>query len=233
MSQIGDKFDLPIFRNHALFQQAMTHRSYANENPNNTAHNERLEFLGDAVLNFLSGEFLYKRYPNKSEGELTPLRSALVDEKQLAQFANVLELSQWLRLGRGAEAEGGRRNANLLSSAFEAMIGAYFLDANSSIDAVRVYLEPLFASVVETLAIAAPNVNYKSRFQAWALAQIGENPQYIIISHSGPDHAKEFIAEVRVAGTKYGEGWGRRKQDAEKAAAQAALQRLGIIETSP
>lgn len=226
---MSDQSNLPNFRDKALFSQAMTHRSYTNENPTIKLNNERLEFLGDAVLNFLSGEFLYKRYPQKSEGELTPLRSALVDEKQLAQFAEKLGLNQWLRLGKGAELEGGRQNANLLSSAFEAMIGAYFLDADSDVDVVRLYVEPLFAAVIDTLAIAAPNINFKSRFQAWALAQVGQNPQYVITGQSGPDHAREFTAEVYVVDTKYGVGTGRRKQDAEKNAAKAALQALGLV----
>lgn len=226
---MGNKFDLPVFRNKAFFLQAMTHRSYVNEFPNIKVDNERLEFLGDAVLNFLSGEFLYKRYPQKPEGELTPLRSALVDEKQLAQFAQKLELNRQMRLGKGAELEGGRQNANLLSSAFEAMIGAYFLDADSNVDVVRSYVEPLFVDVIDTLAIAAPSINFKSRFQAWALAQVGKNPQYLIVEQSGPDHAREFTAEVYVADEKYGVGTGRRKQDAEKNAARAALQSLGLI----
>lgn len=231
----GNLFCLPQFCDQGLFQQAMTHRSYVNEHPKGVAsaggvaHNERLEFLGDAVLNFLSGEFLYKRYPKKPEGELTPLRSALVDEKQLAQFARTLGLNQCLRLGKGAELEGGRQNANLLSSAFEALIGAYFLDTDSDINAVRLYIEPLFASVIDTLEIAAPSINFKSRFQEWALAQMGTNPRYTIVGQSGPDHAKEFTAEVYVAAQKYGVGIGRRKQDAEKEAARAALQGLGIV----
>lgn len=229
MNATGNIFDLPNFRNRSLFQQAMTHRSYANEDAQTHAHNERLEFLGDAVLNFLSGEFLYKRYPQKPEGELTALRAALVDEKQLSQFAEVLNLGQWLQLGRGAELGGGRQNANLLSSAFEAMIGAYFLDADSSIDTVRLYVEPLFSSVIEHLATDVANINFKSRLQTWALAQTGQNPQYLITGQSGPDHAKQFTAAVWVAGRQYGEGQGRRKQDAEKAAAKAALQTLGLI----
>lgn len=224
---MSSEFHLPKFCNQQLFQQAMTHRSFINEHPKIRLHNERLEFLGDAVLNFLSGEFLYKEYPDKPEGELTPLRSALVDEKQLAQFAIGLQLDTQLRLGKGAEKEGGRQNDNLLSSAFEAMIGAYFLDAG--IEPVRAYIEPLFASVVEILAIAVSSINYKSRFQAWALAQLHQNPQYLIIGQSGPAHARAFIAEVRVAEKKYGEGIGRRKQDAEKDAARAALAGLGLI----
>jgi len=224
-------FEIPRFQNPVLLRQSLTHRSYVNEHPAAGEHNERLEFLGDAVLNFLSGEFLYKRYPDKSEGELTPLRSALVDEKQLAEFAIALGLhhSNMLRLGKGAEREGGRQNANLLSSAFEALVGAYFLDADSDIETVRSFIFPMFQAVVDRLAVALPTVNYKSRLQEWSLAQFGENPKYFIVAQSGPDHVKEFTAEVRIAGEKYGEGKGRRKQDAEKNAAASALQHLGLV----
>jgi ribonuclease-3 len=224
-------FQLPTFQNPTLLVQAMTHRSYVNEHPDAGSHNERLEFLGDAVLNFLSGELLYKRYPSKPEGDLTALRAALVDETQLAKFAIALGLDQpgIMRLGKGAERDGGRGNPNLLSSAFEAMIGAYFLDCQSNVDAVRDYLAPLFETVIDSLVTTAPAVNYKSRFQEWALAHGGENPKYIIIQQTGPDHAREFTAEVRLAGQPYGRGKGRRKQDAEKAAAEDALKKLGLF----
>ncbi|HEY9624033.1 MAG TPA: ribonuclease III [Crinalium sp.] len=223
--------ELPTFRDPSLLQRALTHRSFINEHPGAGEHNERLEFLGDAVLNFLSGEFLYKQYPDKPEGELTPLRSALVDEKQLAEFAIALHLNApgLMRLGRGAELEGGRQNPNLLSSAFEAVIGAYFLDTDSNLDKVRDYVKPLFSTVVDKLVISAPSINYKSRFQEWALAHLGENPKYAITDQCGPDHAKEFTAEVWVKDVKYGEGKGRRKQDAEKGAAEDALRKLGTL----
>ncbi|MBD1861655.1 ribonuclease III [Trichocoleus desertorum] len=219
---------LPIFQDNALLQRSLTHSSYINEHPDAGEDNERLEFLGDAVLNFLSGEFLYKRYPEEPEGELTPLRSALVDEQQLAKFAIALNLGSLMRLGRGAEINGGRENPNLLSSTFEALIGAYFLDTDS-IEAVRSYVEPLFQAIADTSVDTAPQINFKSRFQAWALAHVGQNPKYIIIAQSGPDHAREFTAEVRVADHKYGEGKGRRKQDAEKSAAKQALEALGLL----
>jgi ribonuclease III len=227
------QFDLPKFRNAVLFDQAMTHRSYLNEHPDITVHNERLEFLGDAILNFLSGEFLYRHYPQKPEGELTPLRSLLVDEQQLANFARLVSLGNWLKLGKGAERDGGRQNANLLSSAFEAMIGAYFLDAEDAAgaSAVQAYMEPLFARVTVQLDIVSLNINYKSRLQEWALAKHGEIPQYTITGQSGPDHAKVFIAEVSVQGHYLGNGTGRRKQDAEKAAARDALEGLGLLQS--
>jgi ribonuclease III len=222
-------FNLPLFHDRTLLHQALTHRSYVNEHPEAGEHNERLEFLGDAILNFLSGEILYKRYPHKPEGALTPLRSALVDEKQLAKFALFLELGKRLRLGRGAERDGGRHNQNLLSSTFEAVIGAYFLDTGPDIAPVRAYVEPLFTSVLDQWDILPPTVNAKSCFQEWALATIGENPRYIIIDQTGPDHAKEFTAEAMVGNVSYGKGKGRRKQDAEKQAAEDALRNLGML----
>ncbi|MDX2228755.1 MAG: ribonuclease III [Leptolyngbyaceae cyanobacterium bins.349] len=222
---------LPPFQDDALRQRAFTHRSYVNENASAQNHNERLEFLGDAILNFLSGEFLYKRYPQKSEGELTPLRSLLVDAKQLAAFAVQLNLGEQLRLGRGGERDGGRTNPRILSSAFEALIGAYFLDTHSDVDQVRNYVEPFFASVVsqfENLPTES-TVNYKSRFQEWALATHTQNPEYLTLEASGPDHAKTFVIEVQVNGTSYGQGSGRKKQEAEKDAARNALDRLGLL----
>ncbi len=207
----------------------MTHRSYANEQADAIAHNERLEFLGDAVLNFVSGNYLFQRFPDNPEGELTRLRAALVDETQLAKFAIALNLGSQLRLGKGAERDGGRQNANLLSSAFEAVIGAYFLDAGSDITPVQAYVVPLFDSVVEELVISAPKINFKSRFQEWALRELREVPKYAIVHQNGPDHAREFTAEVIVHGRVYGTGTGRRKQDAEKQAAENALSRLGDL----
>lgn len=224
---------LPTFANPALRECAITHSSYVNEHPGKE-DNERLEFLGDAVLNFLSGEFLYKRYPEMSEGKLTPLRSALVDEKQLAKFATHLGVGNLMQLGRGALLDGGRQNPSLLSSALEAIIGAYYLDAG--IDAVRKFVEPLFESVVNSIVVADSmisvhaDVNFKSRFQEWALENVGRdpqrfNPQYLTIAESGPDHAKEFIVEVRVDGKVYGEGKGRSKKSAEQSAAEDALKK--------
>ena len=150
---------LPKFQNPALFTQAMTHKSYAREHPEAGGDNERLEFLGDAILTFLCGEFLFARYPDQPEGALTPLRASLVDATQLGKFAVELSLRQHLRLGRGVEGSGGRDNARLLSSAFEALVGAYFLDQRSHVDPVRQFVFPLFDSVVETLAETPPKTS--------------------------------------------------------------------------
>lgn len=223
--------NLPPFQNPALFQQAMTHKSYAKEHPQEGNDNERLEFLGDAILTFLCGEFLFARYPTKPEGQLTSLRASLVDAIQLGKFAQQLALHHHVRLGRGVEGSRGRQNTRLLSSAFEAMIGAYFLDQHSSIEPVRHFVFPLFESVVELLADPAHNLNEKSALQEWALARSMPIPTYAIEAESGPDHAKEFTATVWIGEAKYGRGDGRRKQDAEKAAARDALSRLSSVTT--
>jgi len=177
-------------------------------------------------LTLLCGEFLFARYPDQPEGALTQLRASLVDATQHGKFAVELSLRQHLRLGRGVEGSGGRDNARLLSSAFEALVGAYFLDQRSHVDPVRQFVFPLFDSVVETLADPTQNINEKSALQEWALAELGIIPTYEIVAESGPDHAKEFTAVVRIDGNEYGRGQGRRKQDAEKAAARDALKRL-------
>ena len=218
-------FYLPTFSDQQLWQLAITHKSYAKEHE--CDDNERLEFLGDAILTFLSGEYLYLRYPDRPEGELTPLRASLVDENQLSYFARQLNLQKYLRLSRGAENSDSRSSKRVLCSTFEAVIGAYFLDSQADMDMLRAYVVPMFDSVADTVSETAIQINYKSRFQVWSLEQLGEVPTYQIIAASGPDHAKQFTAEVRVKGLLYGRGKGRRKQDAEKQAAQVALKKVG------
>lgn len=210
--------------------------------PSGVYASERLEFLGDAVLNFLAGEFVYKRYPRKPEGELTALRSALVDERQLSAFARALELEHYLRLGKSAENQGVRDNSKILSCTFEAVVGAYFLDQQSEVGAVRSFVWSLFETVADRQAMTAVQTNYKSRFQEWVQANCpGCLPVYLVVEESGPPHAKVFVVNVQVcsgAGTPqplpsggqgviWGEGSGRSKQAAEKAAARAALAALG------
>jgi ribonuclease-3 len=225
------------FQDASLLQRALTLRSYIFENPNSGEDNERLEFLGDAVLNFLSGEYLYRRYPEMSEGEMTSWRSRLVDKPQLAEFATELGIGKWMRLSKGAETDGGRTSSSLLSDTFEAIIGAYFLD--SGIEAVRDFMEPLFTQAKENKnpkSLPEPKnpLDSKSRFQQWALANIEENPQrqvpkYITSRSGGTDNAPEFIAKVFVGEKEYGEGKGRNGKDAEKCAAEVALKKVGLV----
>ncbi|NEQ75235.1 MAG: ribonuclease III, partial [Okeania sp. SIO2C9] len=200
--------------------------------------NESLEFLGDAVLGFLVGELLYRRYKEEYDlkpKELTRLRSLLVDEKQLAKFATQLEIGELMRLGRGAEKDGGRQNPALLSDTFEAIIGAFFLD--STLTKVRPFVKKLFQPVADEIIFPDSEsdvqtndlVDTKGKFQQWALAKFGENPKYESNNGEGPDHAKIFTAEVRVKGKLYGVGKGHRKQEAEKRAAEKALRKVGLI----
>jgi ribonuclease-3 len=224
---------LPEFKDESLFIQALTHRSYINEHPQEKDNNERLEFLGDAVLGYLVGELLYRRYEDMSEAQLTRLRSELVNEKQLAKFAIALGIGDKMRLGKGAEKDRGRENPSLLSDTLEAIIGAYYLD--STITPVRAFVRKLFTPVADSIVFPTSNtdpqnlVDSKNRFQQWALANFGKNPEYAIIDQDGPDHAKEFTAEVYVNGKMYGVGRGRRKQDAEKKAAEVALKKVGLV----
>ncbi|MDJ0735937.1 MAG: ribonuclease III [Nostocaceae cyanobacterium] len=218
---------LLIFENETLLRQALTHRSYVHEHPEEGEHNERLEFLGDAVLNFLSGSYLYRLHPEKSEDELTRRRSALVDEKQLAKFAIEVGLNFKMRLGKGAIKEGGFTNKNLLSSTFEAVIGAYYLDNNSDIEAVRALVEPLFDSVPENVVESRSIVDSKNRFQEWVQRNITHTPpKYVAEKVGGSPHAPNFVARVFVDGKEYGKGRGGSKKEAEKAAAEDALRKL-------
>ncbi|MEA5507242.1 ribonuclease III [Halotia wernerae UHCC 0503] len=225
---------LLIFHDEKLLRHALTHRSYVHENPTEGEHNERLEFLGDAVLNFISGEYLYRHHPERGEDELTRRRSALVDEKQLAKFAEEVGLDFRMRLGKGAIRDGGYQNPNLLSSTFEAVIGAYYLDNNSDIEAVRAVVEPLFDSVPEQIVVSRSNVDSKNRFQEWVQRNITPNPpKYVTVQAGGLSHAPEFVAKVFVGEKDYGVGKGRNKKNAEKAAAEdalAKLQKQGLLE---
>ncbi|MEW6491929.1 MAG: ribonuclease III [Cyanobacteriota bacterium] len=220
------------FQDTLLLYRALTHRSYVFENPTQTqGDNEQLEFLGDSVLEFLAGDYLYEQYPGRSEGELTKRRSNLVDNIQLAKFATELNLGRWIRLGKGEESQGGRTRPSLLSDTFEAVIGAYYLD--SGVEAVRELVEPLFNSVVKDSVSqdATPKTlgDPKGRFQHWAQTNHQQIPEYPVTDESGQDHAKVFTVEVRVNGTVYGEGTGNRRKDAAKQAATDALRKLGLL----
>ena len=217
-------FSLPPFKNQKLWQQAMTHRSFVNEQPSVSEHNERLEFLGDAILTFVSGAYLYARYPGRPEGELTLIRAALVDKPQLCHFAQVLNLGEYLRLGRGADQEGARQSPRLLCSAFEAMIGAYFLDVEQDVSAVSAYVLPMFDTVVNQAVEVGTDA--KSQWQEWVQKHLATVPVYQVVESAGPDHKKQFVAEVRAGEVPYGRGEGHSKKVAEKAAAQAALRRV-------
>jgi ribonuclease-3 len=230
--QLHELLEQIPFQNALLLYRALTHRSYVFENPTQTeGDNEQLEFLGDSVLEFLAGDYLYEQYPGRSEGELTKRRSNLVDNLQLAKFATKLNLGRWIRLGRGEEAQGGRTRSSLLSNTFEAVIGAYYRD--SGVEAVRELVKPLFNSVIENPVFqdATPETlgDAKGRFQHWAQTNHQQIPDYPVTNESGADHAKVFTVEVRVNGIVYGQGTGKSKKEADKQAAANALRKLGLL----
>jgi ribonuclease-3 len=216
--------NLPPFHNPALLARAFTHRSYLNEHPDSGEDNERLEFLGDAVLDFVSGSFLYQRYPTMSEGQLTRVRSALVRAERLAALAEKFDLGDQLRMGKGEEETGGRERVSMLGDAFEAVIGALYLDAG--LEAVRAFVEPLFAPLAETILQAEHDQDAKSYFQEIAQAEYRHTPRYRTIAAEGPEHERMFTVEVVVGENVFGAGQGRNKNAATQAAARNALERL-------
>lgn len=215
------------FSNLHLMVRALTHRSYVNENPQAIEDNERMEFLGDAVLDFVVGAWVYNHFPEMQEGDLTRMRSALVRTDTLADFARLLDLGSALRLGRGELASGGRQRDNLLCATFEALIGALYLEAG--IPAVGEFMEPLLAGASIDVIGQVERYDPKSTLQEWAQSNKLGTPRYVTIDSSGPDHAKVFTVEVQVDGKIYGQGAGSSKQTAAQMAAHAALELLGLI----
>ncbi len=209
-----------------LFLRALTHRSHLNEHPDAVEDNERLEFLGDAVLDFLVGAWLYHHFPEMQEGELTKLRSALVRTEQLADFAQIIDLGRLMRLGRGEEDGGGRNRPPLLCATFEALIGAIYLQGG--ISSVQVFIQPFLEKAVYQILSERKDQDPKSILQEWAQANGFGPPTYRTISTSGPEHDKIFEIEVLVNHTVYGVGIGHSKQAATKAAARNAITALDI-----
>jgi len=213
-----------------LLSRALTHRSFLNEHPEALEDNERLEFLGDAVLDFVVGSWLYHHFPEMPEGDLTRMRSALVHTEQLAVFAAKIHLGKALRLGRGEAQAGGRSRPALLCDTFEALIGAIYLDGG--IFSVSEFIEPLLIEASEDILLNHKNEDPKSLFQEWAQSQGYLAPLYITKNSFGPDHSKIFEVEVLLNGEPFGRGEGPSKQAAAKLAAQAALIRLGLVHSN-
>lgn len=224
--EFARRLNLP-FNDWLLLSRALTHRSYLNEHADALEDNERLEFLGDAVLDFIVGAWLYNRYPEMPEGDLTRMRSALVYTEQLAQFGRQIHLGQAMRLGRGETQAGGRDRSALLCDTFEAVIGALYLDAG--IDAVLDFVSPLLDEASNEILAERKTEDPKSTFQEWAQAEGLPAPQYITRSAVGPDHSKIFDVDVLVSGRVYGSGQGHSKQAAAKQAARNALRQLGLM----
>jgi len=209
----------------SLLQRALTHRSYLNEHPDEDVEdNERLEFLGDAVIDFISAEWLYERFPETREGVLTRLRSGLVRNEVLAVYATAKGIDEMLLLGKGEEESGGRSRPRNLGGAFEAVCGALYLD--QGIEAVRQFAKPLFAPALDEMIREQSDKDAKSRLQEWSQATLNLTPIYRVARVTGPDHERDFTLEVIIGNRVYGVGRGRNKQVAAQSAAQNALDSL-------
>lgn len=209
----------------ALLDNALVHRSFAHESWETPIEsNERLEFLGDAVLNFLTARYLFVTYPDKSEGELTSLRAAVVRESALARFARTLGVGSALRLGKGVEQSGGRERDSLLSDGFEALVGAIFLDGG--IEAATQFWTPFLETELHGIVKRGLSLDERTRLQERIQGERNTTPQYRTVAAEGPDHNRRFTVEVWAADERLGAGEGSSKQAAAQAAAHAALDLL-------
>lgn len=214
------------FKNKDLLIQAFCHRSYLNENPDfYLSHNERLEFLGDAVLELAVTEYLYQKYPKKSEGELTNWRAALVNAKQLGDLAKDLDLNEFLLLSRGEAKELGKARMYILANTFEALIGAIYLD--QGYQAAKEFVEKKLIKKLPEIIKKGLFRDAKSHFQEEAQERAGITPTYKVLEEWGPDHAKHFIVGVFLNEELAAKGEGSSKQEAELEAAKNALETKG------
>jgi ribonuclease III len=209
------------FRNLGLLDQALRHSSYAHDNPGSGLSNERLEFLGDAVLALTVSTLLLARFPESSEGEMSRGRAALVNARQLASLARRLGLGAYLLLGRGEEVQSGREKPSLLANALEALLGAIYLD--SGLEVVSRLTEDWFSPLIAT---ALPGQDFKTSLQELTHARYKTPPAYHLMAESGPGHARHFQVEVRLQDRPLAQGEGRTKKEAEQRAACRALKIL-------
>ena len=213
------------FRDESLLRGALYHSSYANEHRNeNIVSNERLEFLGDAVLGFVSAEFLYSRFPNAPEGELTRIRAALVREESLFEVAQSLQLGECLMLGKGEESGGGRQRPSILADCTEAVFAAVYLDGG--MDYARDLIHRVLLSKGDIEVAESRRRDYKTELQELVQRKPHQALRYELVGQSGPDHAKVFTVAVLLNGEPIGEGSGHSKKEAEQSSARAALEKL-------
>jgi ribonuclease-3 len=210
------------FKNKDLLTQAFTHRSYLNENPGfKLEHNERLEFLGDAVIELIVTENLYKEYPQKTEGDLTNWRASLVNAKMMTSVAEDLGFNEFLLLSKGEAKEGGKARAYILANTFEALLGALYLD--SGYEPCAEFIKKYLLANLEGIIRDGSYKDAKSKFQEKSQEKVSVTPSYKVLRESGPDHDKKFIVGVYLGSELIAEGEGSSKQEAEEAAAKSAL----------
>jgi ribonuclease-3 len=216
-----------VFADLHLLESALTHRSFVHEHPElayRLVDNERLEFLGDSVINYIAADMLYQRFPNHSEGELTVARSALIKTSTLAQFAREYDLGTYIRMNKGEESSGARERDAMLADTFEALLAAICLDRG--MDGAREFVTPLFERVIEQNGAQSLSMDYKSRLQRRFQSERGITPLYRVIAESGPEHRREYTVEVLGGAELLGIGNGVGKQAASQEAARVALEKL-------
>lgn len=226
-AELAKRLNLP-FDDLRLLTRALTHSSYINEHGNAGEDNERLEFLGDAVLDFVVGAYVYNHFLEMREGQMTRMRSALVRTETLARLARQLKMGNALRLGRGELQGGGRDREPLLCGTFEALVGAIY--QHKGLEAARDFVLPLIEPLADEFSSELPEmtVDPKSRLQEWSQRQGLGIPQYVSAASEGPDHAKIFIVEVYIDGKLFGAGSGTSKKEASQSAAQNAIDNLDM-----
>ncbi|MCZ6541072.1 MAG: ribonuclease III [Nitrospinae bacterium] len=215
------------FKNPELLNKALTHKSFVNENSQSLKDNERFEFLGDSVLDLIVSSYMVKTYPDFSEGTLSKIRAAVVNESCLAGLARDIDLGQYLLLGKGEESSGGRQKSSLLANAYEAVVGAVYQD--SHLEAAMDIFLPVLQKEISQYANTAQFRDYKSGLQEYTQTEFNCIPHYKIVSEKGPDHAKEFEVVVVIQQGIRGRGRGKSKKEAEQGAARGALESFNRI----
>jgi ribonuclease-3 len=213
------------FRNNETINQALTHTSYVNEeHPGITQDNERLEFLGDAVINFVVSDYIYHLQPELDEGKLAKLKAVVVSESVLARQAKTIKLGDFLRLGKGELRSGGASRSSILGDALEAVIGALYLDGG--IDTARHFVLSILQGTMNAVLLDAYTKDYKSLLQELAQSECSTTPKYEVVRQSGPDHDKIFVVKVIINNIDYGMGKGKSKKEAEQKAARMGFRKL-------
>ncbi len=217
-----------FFKNKKLLNQSLTHSSFANENryKKKLTHNERLEFLGDSVLNIIVSEYVYKKFPDDSEGQLTKIRASIVCESSLAYVARKMDLGDYLLLGKGEESTGGRNRDSILADAFEALLGAIYLDGGLE-SSRKFIIDILKREISQAKNFGYIFTDYKTKFQEVLQKNKKSKVEYLVTREEGPDHDKIFYVNLMVDGKLCGQGEGRSKKEAEQKAAKSALKKIG------
>ncbi len=220
------------FQNRELLKEALTHSSYHNEMKSRgeiCAFNERLEFLGDSVLSIVVSSYIFEKYRNKQEGDLTKIRASVVCEKALAKFAGKIALGDYMFLGHGEVMNNGRSRPSITADAFEALLAAMYLDSGEQFEAVERFVLPFISAEIKQIAENGVFVDYKTSLQQIVQQASGEILEYVLVKEEGPDHDKEFSVEARLNSNIIGRGVGRTKRQAEQKAAHEALILFGEL----